>query len=307
VIEDVSTDNANTYVVSNPGEWSAEEEDKFQDKIDREDDPVAKERLERQMRAFRGIRIFDKPRRDYDALQLTVSRRFSTKFFMQGSYTYSRTKGNYPGLISYDDNIVLPNNSTQYDLIELLANKLGPLPQDRPHYVKLDGYYTMDFKEAGELTVGVRFRALSGAPINALAAHYLYGSNQSFLLPRGTLSRADFEHGLDVHLGYGRKLPRNMHAEVFFDLYNVYDNQGTAGVDNTYAPRVKPGASGSGSGSLQAANPVAGGTYDDLMWVKTIDTNGNETQVPIGRNPNFRNTTARYAPLFARFGVRVTF
>ncbi len=306
VIEDVSTDNANTYVVANPGEWSADEEKKFQEKIDNEDDPDAKARLERQMRNFRGIRIFDKPRRDYDALQLTVSRRFSTKFFLQGSYTFSRTKGNYPGLISYDDNVILPNASTQYDLIELLANKLGPLPQDRPHYVKLDGYYTMDFKKAGNATVGIRFRALSGAPINALASHYLYGSNQSFLLPRGTLSRADFEHGLDVHLGYGRKLPRNMTAEVFLDLYNVYNNQGTASVDNTYAPRVKPGASGA-SGSLQAANPVAGGTYEDLIFVKTIDTNGNESQVPIGRNANFRNTAGRYAPLFARIGVRVTF
>ncbi len=307
VIEDVSTDNANTYVVSNPGEWSAEEERKFQNKIDAEDDPMAKARLERQMKAFRGIRIFDKPRRDYDALQLTASRRFTKNFFMQSSYTFSRTKGNYPGLISYDDNIVLPNNSTQYDLIELLANKVGPLPQDRPHYIKLDGYYTMDFEKAGELTLGVRFRALSGVPVNALAPHYLYGSNQSFLLPRGTLARADFEHGLDVHLGYGRTLPRNMHAEIFLDLYNVYDNQGTAGIDNTYAPRVKQGASGSSSGSLQAANPVAGGAYEDVIWIKTIDTNGNETAVPIGRNPNFRNTTARYAPLFARIGVRVTF
>ena len=306
VIEDVSTDNAQTYVVSNPGEWSADEERKFQDKIDAEDDPEAKARLERQMRAFRGIRIFDKPSRDYDALQLTVSRRFTKKFFMQASYTYSRTKGNYPGLISYDDNIVLPNNSTQYDLIELLANKVGPLPQDRPHYIKVDGYYTFDFKKAGELTVGARFRALSGAPMNALGAHYLYGSNQSFLLPRGTLDRADFEHSLDLHVGYGRKLPRNVTAEVFFDLYNVYDNQGTAGVDNTYAPYIKPGGSGA-SGSVQAANPVAGGDYEDLMWVKTIDTNGNESSVPIGRNPNFRNTNRRYSPLFARVGVRLTF
>ncbi|MGE3765809.1 MAG: carboxypeptidase regulatory-like domain-containing protein [Kofleriaceae bacterium] len=307
VIEDVSLDNANTYVVSNPGEWSAEEERKFQEKIDAEQDPERKGRLQAQLKMFQGIRIFDKPVRNYDALQLTMTRRFSNKAYMQGSYTYSRSVGNYPGLISYDDQIVLPNNSTQYDLIELLSNKFGALPQDRPHYIKLDAYYTADLKKHGDVTMGIRFRALSGAPVNALAPHYLYGSNQSFLLPRGSLERADFEHGLDVHLGYGRKLPRNMHAELFLDLYNVYDNQGTASVDQTYAPRVKPGANGMGAASIQAANPVSGGTFEDLIWVKTIDTNGNESSVPIGRNPNFRNTSGRYAPLFARVGFRLTF
>jgi len=307
VIEDVSTDNARTYVVSNPGEWSAEEEKKLQDKIDRETDPEAKARLETQMRHFRGIRIFDKPRRDYNALQLTMTRRFSSKLYVQASYTLSRTSGNYPGLISYDDGIILPNNSTQYDLIELLSNKIGPLPQDRPHYIKVDGYYTFDLKEYGDATAGIRFRALSGAPMNALAAHYLYGDDQSFLLPRGTIGRADFEHGLDIHFGYGRKIRNNVRAEVFLDIYNVYNNQGVAAVDNTYATFVKQGAVGSGTGTLQAANPVVGGTYEDLLWVKTIDINGVESSTPIGRNPNYRNTAARYAPLYARIGARVTF
>ncbi len=307
VIEDVSTDNARTYVVANPGEWSAEEERKFQARIDRTDDPEQKQRLMTQLRAFQGIRIFDKPRRDYNALQFTTTRRFNKKLYLQASYTLSRTSGNYPGLISYDDNIILPNNSTQYDLIELLSNKIGPLPQDRPHYIKVDGYYTFDLKKAGDVTLGIRFRALSGAPENALAAHYLYGSNQSFLLPRGSIGRADFEHGLDVHVGYGRKLSKGTHGELFLDLYNIYNHQGVAAVDNTYATFVKQGATGSGSGTLQAANPVVGGTYEDLIWVKTIDIRGNESAVPIGRNPNFLNTTARYAPLFARIGARITF
>jgi outer membrane receptor protein involved in Fe transport len=307
VIEDVSTDNANTYVVSNPGEWSEEEERKFQRKIDQTEDPVQKGRLMRELSAYQGIRIFDKPRRDYSAVQITMSQRFKSKLYMQASYTYSRTRGNYPGLINYDDNIVLPNNSTQYDLIELLANRVGPLPQDRPHYIKLDGYYTFDLKKTGTLTVGVRFRALSGVPENALAAHYLYGSDQSFLMPRGSIGRADFEHGLDLHVGFARRLPRHMILEVFVDAYNVYNNQGTAAIDNTYAPVVRQSSPMDPSGSVQAANPVAGGSYEDLMWVKTINQSGEETSTPIGRNPNFLNTTARYAPANGRIGVRLTF
>ncbi|HUS32562.1 MAG TPA: carboxypeptidase regulatory-like domain-containing protein [Kofleriaceae bacterium] len=311
VIEDVSLDNANTYVVSNPGEWSAEEERKFQQRVDAETDETKKQRLMRQLEMFRGIRIFDKPRRNYDALQFTMTRRFSKHLYTQGSYTYSRTFGNYPGLINYDDNVVLPNNSTQYDLIELLANRIGPLPQDRPHYIKLDAYYQFDLKKYGDLTTGIRARALSGTPKSALAPHYLYGDDQSFLVPRGAMGRSSFEHELDIHVGYGRKMhagKREIHGELFLDIYNVFDNQGQAAIDQSYATIVRRGTGMAGAGgTIQSANPVSGGTYEDLRWVKVIDRNGVESSTPLGRNPNYGNTTARYSPLYARFGARVTF
>jgi len=222
---------------------------------------------------------------------------------MQGSYTYSRTTGNYPGLISYDNGQVDPNISSQYDLIELLANRQGPLPQDRPHYIKLDGYYTLDLRRHGALTFGARLRAFSGIPENALAAHYLYGANESFLLPRGVLARSEFDHGLDVHIDYTRQVSkaRKMDLSVYVDVFNAYDSQGTAAVDNTYAPAV------SANGKVQNANPISGGSYEDLIWVKQIDAKGAESSSPIGRNPNFHNTAVRYAPAYARLGARLTF
>jgi hypothetical protein len=310
VIEDVSLDNANTYIIANPGQWSAEEERKFEERVAAETDPQKKIMLERQLEMFKGIRRFDKPIRDYDALQFTLTRRFSKNVYTQASYTFSRTRGNYPGLINYDDNGVIPNNSTQYDLIELLANRMGPLPQDRPHYIKLDGYYKLDLKKAGMLTTGIRFRALSGAPRNVLAPHYLYGEDQSFLLPRGSVGRASFEHGLDVHLSYARKITvakREWESELFVNLYNIYDNQGTAAVDNTYAGFYKQGDSMAVGATVQSANPVSGGTEEDLLWVKTIDRNGVEQNAPIGRSPNFGNTISRYAPAYIQFGARLTF
>ncbi|MDB4958313.1 MAG: TonB-dependent receptor plug [Myxococcales bacterium] len=309
VIEDFSTDGANTYIIGNPGEFSADEEAKLADRIMRTDDPKEKQRLQHNLDLFKGSRIFDKPRRDYNALQFTLTRRFSKKLYIQGSYTYSRTEGNYPGLISYDNGQQDPNISSQYDLIELLANRVGPLPQDRPHYIKLDGYYTFDLKKAGSLTTGIRLRALSGIPENALAGHWLYGANESFLLPRGELGRTDFDHGLDIHLDYSRKISKNMTLSVFADIFNIYNRQGSAGVDDNYAPQVKLSSGGGRSGAIQNANPVSGGTYDDLIWVKTLDTNGIEAPggVPIGRNPNFQNTNVRYAPSSGRLGLRLTF
>jgi outer membrane receptor protein involved in Fe transport len=306
IIEDVSTDGANTYIISNPGQWSSEEETKLENRIAATDDPKDKARLTNQLKLFQGIRIFDPPQRDYNALQFTVTRRFSKKLYVQGSYTFSRTEGNYPGLFQSTNGQVDPNISSQYDLIELLANHNGALPQDRPHYIKLDGYYTFDLKKAGDLTVGIRFRASSGVPENALAGHYLYGPNESYLLPQGSLGRTDFDHGLDVHIGYGRNLNKNMKLEIFADIYNVYNRQGTAAVDDNYAPYYKLSAAGM-AGEQQNANPISGGTYDDLIWAKEIDMNGVESAKPIGRNPNFHNPTVRYAPLSARLGVRLTF
>ncbi len=307
VIEDVSTDGASTYIIANPGEWSSSAETKLMNRIASTDNAIEKARLENQLKLFQGIRVFDKPRRDYNSLEFTLTRRFSKKLYVQGSYTYSKTEGNYPGLVSYDNGQIDPNISSQYDLIELLANRVGPLPQDRPHYIKLDGYYTFDLKKAGNITVGTRLRALSGVPINALAAHYLYGGNESFLLPRGQIGRTDFEHSLALRLIYARQLSKGMQLEFFVDLNNIYNRQGSRGVDDNYAPQVKLSAPNSSSGTTQNANPVSGGTYSDLIWVKTIDRDGNESGTPIGKNPNFRNTTSRYAPLAANFGMRLNF
>jgi hypothetical protein len=231
-------------------------------------------------------------------MTFTVTRRFSKALYLQGSYTYSRNQGNFPGLFSPDNGQVDPNISSQYDLIELLANRDGPLPLDRPHYIKLDGYYIFDFKKAGELTVGARFRALSGVPKDALAPHFLYGPDESFILPRGVIGRTDFEHGLDMHIGYGRDLGRGMNLELFTDLYNIYNRQGTFSIDETY---VTPYANNNN------ANPISGGSYEDLIWAKAISDTGVEANTPVIKNENFGNVLGRYSPFQARFGLRLTF
>jgi len=258
---------------------------------------MEKTRLMNELRLFKGIRIFDKPRRDYNALQFTVTRRVSKNLYLQGSYTYSRTEGNYPGLISYDNGQVDPNISSQYDLIELLSNRDGPLPQDRPHYIKLDGYYTFDFKKAGQLTLGARIRALSGIPRNVLGGHYLYGRTESFILPRGQIGRTNFEHGIDLHVGYGRDMGHGTKLELFSDIFNLYNRQGQFYTDDVYGYQL----------STNNVNPIVGGTYEDVVWARRIDQNGAETGQPLLRNKNFGNTTVRYSPLSVRFGMRLSF
>lgn len=307
IIEDVSTDGANTYIIANPGEFPIEEENKLVARINATDDFKLKAHLQHELDLFKGIRSFDRGVRDYNALQFTLTRRFSKQLYVQGSYTYSRNIGNYPGSYSPNNGQVDPNISSQFDLIELLANRFGALPLDRPHYIKLDGFYTFDLKSAGELTFGIRARALSGTPTNAYASHWLYGPNESYLLPQGTFGRSDFDHGLDIRVIYGRKIQKGKKKlEAFATIFNIYNRQGTAAVDQTYAEPFKLGIGGKGA-TLQNANPVSGGTYDDLIWVKTYDRTGNETREPIGRNANFASTVQRYAPADVRLGLRLIF
>ncbi len=302
VIEDVSTDGAQTYIIANPGEWADSDEQALVQQIAHTTDPATKARLQRDLALFQGIRTFDKPTRNYNALEATLAHRFSRGLFVQGSYTYSSTEGNYPGSASYTNGQIDPNISSQYDLIELLANRKGQLPQDRPHSLKVDAFYTFDLGKSNVLTIGGRVRAVSGIPENALGGHYLYGANESFLVPRGTMGRTDLEHGVDLHVSYGRRLNKTTVAELFADIFNVYDSQAGFNIDETYAPLYRPG-----TGTPNFVNPVSGGQYRDLIWAKAITQDGTETSAPIGRNPNYGHVISRYAPTSARLGFRVTF
>src|SRR5262249_41933905 len=132
------------FFIANPGEFDDGEEQKLLAQIQSMPDSQTRQALVNRLIAYRGVRNFDVPRRDYNALQLTASKRFSRNFFLQGSYTYSRLTGNFPGLFNPDSGQLDPNITSQYDLYELLSNRRGPLPADRPHMLKVDGYYTFD-------------------------------------------------------------------------------------------------------------------------------------------------------------------
>ncbi len=291
VIEDLSTDGANTYVISNPG--TDVDVSGLEDQIKNTTDPLKIEALNRRIDMFKKIKDFDKPRRDYNALQLTAFKRFSNHFFLQASYTYAKLQGNYPGLFAADNGQLDPNITSQYDLIELLANREGDLPADRPHNLKLDGYYTFDLKEAGDITAGGRIRAQSGVPINTLGRHALYGVRESFILPRGEWGRTDFVTSADLRLQYSRPIGKNMRLAVYFDLYNVFDTQTQTNVDAEY--------------TQDRVNPIVGGTKEDLPFLKAQARGGVETANLANRKLNYANTNQRLAPITSRFGLRLEF
>ena len=184
--------------------------------------------------SMRRIKNADKPTRTYDALQLTATQNPTKNSMIIASYTYSRSKGNYPGLFSTETGQPDANITSMYDLPELMANRYGPLGLDRPHNVKLDGFYLFDLKKAGQLVVGASFRGQSGIPHNVLASHPIYGSGEAYLLPRGTAPRSPFTTELDTRFAYGYALGKTTKLEGFITVFNLLDAQSQLNTDENY-------------------------------------------------------------------------
>jgi outer membrane receptor protein involved in Fe transport len=288
VIEDVSTDGGSTYIIANPGDVDEEAVADLREQAMEADSEPEANFLNYKADAFEGVGTFDKPKRTYNALQVTAERRFTKSFFLSASYTYSQLRGNFPGLFSHETNQLDPNLTSMYDLPELMANRYGDLGADRPHLVKLDGFYRLPLEQIGFFTFGASIRGQSGLPSNTLGAHSSYGEDESYVLARGSGGRMGVTTRFDTHVAYGRELSDGMRLEAFVDIFNVLNQQPEVEVDETY--------------TFQAVNPIVGGDEEDLRHLKTVGQNqGPEL------NPNYGNTRDRQAPLSARFGLRFMF
>jgi hypothetical protein len=230
---------------------------------------------------------FPKPRRDYDALQLTAAKRFAKNWTVQASYTYSQTRGNYPGLYAADKGQLDPNYTSLYDLADLLMNRDGPLPNDRPHIFRADGYYTQPIGRRGGLTVGLGALARSGRPNNTLGAHPSYGQSETFILPRGSAGRTPTVTRFDLHLGYRHKLTDGTTLDAFIDVFNLFDQRTALLQDQDY--------------TLDPVEPIIGGDKNDLRHLKNV------LGQPATKNPNYLSATAYQDPISGRMGLRLTF
>ncbi|MBL0212681.1 MAG: TonB-dependent receptor [Myxococcales bacterium] len=310
VIEDISVDGGNNYLITNPGQNFDGEADKLLAqamKLQASSDP--KEVALGDLYASRANQMYyvknlEKPVRNYDALQLTVTQRPTKASLLMASYTFSQSKGNYPGLFSTETGQNDPNITSLYDLPDLMANRYGPLGLDRPHNVKVDGFYQFDLKTAGVLTAGGSFRAQSGIAHNVLGAsqHPGYGSGESYLLPRGAATRSPVTSQLDIRVAYGYKINKHTMLEGFVNVFNLFNQQDQLNVDENY--------------TQDFVNPILGGDPEDLKHVKTLDeVSGAEINASPIKNKNYNHTGtsnatitgAQQAPRAVQLGFRLTF
>jgi hypothetical protein len=292
IIEDMSTDGGTTLFIGNPSANYDDEAAKLEVQAAGATDPRLKALYQSRASQLRAVKYYDPPSRDYDALEIITRKRPTGKSLLQASYTYARARGNYPGLFSTETNQLDPNITSQYDLPDLMANRYGPSGLDRPHSLKVDGFYSFDLKRVGVVVLGVSFRAQSGTPHNTLAAHPIYGQGESYLLPRGSFYRSPAISQLDTHLSYGRQLSKTTRLEGFIDIFNLFNSQAETNVDEVY--------------SLQASLPIVGGDAQDLLHAKRTRQRHQLPDV-ITKSRNYGKLSDHQAPLSGQVGFRLTF
>jgi len=296
VIEDMSTDGGTNYFIGNPSLNYDNEAAKLDAQAAMMTDPSQanlKALYESRASQLRAVKNFDPPSRNYDAVAITAKKRPTGNSLLSASYTYSRAMGNYPGLFSTETGQLDPNITSQYDLPDLMPNRYGPSGLDRPHNLKVDGFYSFDLKKAGLLILGASFRAQSGTPHNTLAAHAVYGAGESYLLPRGALYRSPASSQLDTHFSYGYQLNKTTRLEGFIDIFNLFNSQTETDIDDIYTNDV--------------TLPIVGGDAVDLDHAKLTDGNGRQVSSVVTKSLNYGKLSSHQAPLTGQLGFRLTF
>ena len=116
-----------------------------------------------------------KPERRYDAMELRLTRRGGARWFGTASYTYSKLRGNYSGLVDSDPTDANggrhnPSTGRAFDLPTMTYTPSGkpddgPLATDRPHTAKLFGYYRRSWR-GQETSFGLSQALYQGTPIS---------------------------------------------------------------------------------------------------------------------------------------------
>jgi len=313
-IEDISTNGGLNFIIANPGESVSRADiarqqaqcDDLQGKFDGAaiDDPqrdvYARElnRCNFLADAFGKVgSLFNKPIRNYDAWTFKVNKRFARNWTVQASYTYSRLIGNYDGFVARNTGAINIGASAQYDIPELVRNSYGPLFDNRPHTVKVDGFYSFDLKRAGRLTLGASLRYLSGTPISVYADNNRYaGQYLVYVLPRGAGGRIEPSYFANLSLSYAYPLPGETELELTVRLANLTNNKAVLRVDETY--------------SFAYGRAIAGGDLQDLKHSKVQSSNAPTSffrRDILPRQGNFGVQTVFQQPIQAQFELRLRF
>ena len=230
---------------------------------------------------------FPKPKRQYDALELTVNRRFSNNWFASANYTFSRLYGNYAGLADSDEiltpttgvssttaqqqagSIARPgtNGHIAFDIDSILwdshgnLDPLGRLATDRPHVVKLYGAYQLPMGTQ----IGAFFYGGSGTPISTVV------NTLDLYFPlvegRGNLGRTPILTRTDFLASHEFALQGNQKLRLELNVINVF-NQKTATHIFNFLNKGAPGGSSTRSSdaiNLSKVNLAAGYDYNALI------------------------------------------
>jgi len=160
-------------------------------------------------------------KRKYHAVEFMLERAWDDRWFMQASYTWSKSRGNTEGYVKSDIAQTDAGITQDFDFPGLMDGAYGALPNDRRHAIKLFGAYRFN----PEWSIGGTLISQSGRPVNCFGVYPGDGPDQeavqygaaSFycgegvdlpysvddsLKPRGTSGRVPWATVLDLRVDY---------------------------------------------------------------------------------------------------------
>jgi hypothetical protein len=144
---------------------------------------------------------WNKPRRDYKALEFVLDRTWDNTWSFNASYTLAFSEGNAEGPVNSDTDFSDSGRTEAFDDPWVNFDAEGYLPNDRRHQIKLHGAYAIN--DAWE--VGAALDARSGRPISAFGAANPYDNRQfhSFYVCVANCGAIDSRDRTDVNHGRG--------------------------------------------------------------------------------------------------------
>jgi hypothetical protein len=188
-----------------------------------------------------GSRLSPDAKRTYSAVEFFFDGNWD-KFFLQGSYTYAKSKGNTEGGVKSDIGQNNTNVTQDFDYLELTVDTYGYLPNDRRHSLKVFGNYEI----TDEWSVGANLLVQSGRPLNCLGVldrdpnrapgtpaipdtydPHPYGSSfmrcNNLARPRGTSGRLPWTTNVDLNVAWAPSFAEGLQFKV--DVFNLFNSR----------------------------------------------------------------------------------
>ncbi len=307
VIEDMSNDDGNNYTIANPTvskPWTSSSGSII--------NPSYGIGTDYNTGAAYSIPVA-KPTRNYDAVSVTLNKLFSKKWQALASYTWSSSRGNYPGLLRWENVQLDPNITSEYDLIGVQGNKSGPLNGNRTHQIKAAGSYAASLSSDVTFVPSANIQIFSGTPVSAIAAWPFYGNTEVFVLPRGSVGNLDWQWQVDLGAKLLWAISGPYTLQFSLDIFNILNMTTVQSVDQIYtfdfttpmqaaqcANRTSYSSSGNVPKTLAENCP-------DLPYARTFQYGRRVSPNPNFGQPQTVALSAYQLPISARFGVALSF
>ncbi len=229
--------------------------------------------------------------RDYDAVEVSFDKRFSSNWYLRSSYTWSRLFGNYSGLTQSDENgRTSPNVGRLFDYPAMMFQDggtpaLGPLATDRPHQFKTQFIYQFGFGTS----LGLNQYIASGLPVSREVGILPPNNYPVNYLGRLSDGRTPMFSQTDLFVQHTFKVAGDKGLQVSLNVLNLLNQDTAVGKHSTYQKTGTDGA-----------------RIDEALFYTGRQTIAGQLG-PVIKDPRFLMDNAYQAPILARFGVKFTF